>query len=137
MRVDNNGGGGPNYWPNSFGGPAPDPTAAEPPIDIFGKAARHFFSHPNDDFVQAGNLNRKVMTKTDRDHLIGNIVGHLGGAKKRIQMRQTAIFYKADSNYGTRVAKGLGLNIKKVKQLADMSQDGRVKATEEGSYKQL
>ena len=24
MRFDNNGGGGPNYWPNSMGGPAPD-----------------------------------------------------------------------------------------------------------------
>jgi len=23
MRSDNNGGGGPNYWPNTFGGPAP------------------------------------------------------------------------------------------------------------------
>jgi len=32
MRVDENGAGGPNYWPNSFGGPAPDPGAEEPPF---------------------------------------------------------------------------------------------------------
>jgi len=25
MRSDDNGGGGPNYWPNSFGGPSPNP----------------------------------------------------------------------------------------------------------------
>jgi catalase len=52
------------------------------------------------------------MTETDKEHLIGNIVGHLGNAQKRIQMRQTAIFFKADPDYGRRVAKGLGLNVK-------------------------
>ncbi len=30
MRIDGNGTAGPNYWPNSFGGPEPDPSAAEP-----------------------------------------------------------------------------------------------------------
>ena len=38
MRVDDDGGGGPNYWPNSFGGPAPDPEAGEPPFEIAGPA---------------------------------------------------------------------------------------------------
>ncbi|MFH2012363.1 MAG: hypothetical protein ABIJ37_06695 [Pseudomonadota bacterium] len=46
-------------------------------------------------------------------------------------MRQTAIFYKADPDYGSRVAKGLGLNVDDVKRLADMSQEERVKATQE------
>lgn len=32
MRVDDGGGSGPNYYPNSFGGPAPDPAAQEPAI---------------------------------------------------------------------------------------------------------
>jgi catalase len=50
-------------------------------------------------------------------------------------MRQTAIFYKADTDYGTRVAKGLGLDIKEVKRLAGLTQDERAKATAEGSYK--
>ncbi|MDQ7842076.1 MAG: catalase, partial [bacterium] len=43
MRFDSNGGGGPNYWPNSFGGPAPDPELAVPPIDVSGMAARHAY----------------------------------------------------------------------------------------------
>jgi catalase len=129
MRVDNDGGGGPNYWPNSFGGPAPDPTAGEPPFEISGQARRYSFTHPNDDFVQAGNLYRKVMTNEDRDHLIGNIVDHLGGAQKRIQLRQTAVFYKADADYGRRVAQGLGLEIKEVERLAAMSQEERANAT--------
>jgi catalase len=131
MRVDENGGGGPNYWPNSFGGPEPDPTTGEPPFEVSHLAARHPYSHPNDDFEQPGVLYRKVMTDEDRNHLIGNIVDHLGGAQKRIQLRQTALFYKADSEYGRRVAKGLGLDIKQIERLAKMSHDERAKATVE------
>ena len=120
---------GPNYYPNTFGGPEPDPRAVEPPFKVSGMAARHPYTHPNDDFVQPGDLYRKVMTDQDRDHLIGNIVAHLGGAQKRIQLRQTALFYKADSEYGRRVAEGLGLDVKEVERLAEMSQEERVKAT--------
>jgi catalase len=129
MRFDANGEGGPNYYPNSFGGPEPDAQAAEPAFEVSGMADRHAYSHPNDDFVQAGDLYRKVMTDEDRDHLIGNIVAHLGKAQKRIQLRQSAIFYKADPEYGTRVAKGLELDVKEVKRLAAMSPEERVKAT--------
>jgi catalase len=129
MRFDSNGGGSPNYYPNSFGGPVPEPQAAEPAFEVAGKAARQRYTHPNDDFVQPGTLYRKVMTDQDREHLIGNIVGHLGGAQKRIQLRQTAVFYKADPEYGTRVAEGLGLDVKEVERLANMSHEERAKAT--------
>ncbi len=53
------------------------------------------------------------------------------GAQKRIQLRQTALFFKADAEYGERVAKGLGLDVREVKRLAAMSQEERVKATAE------
>ena len=69
------------------------------------------------------------MTEQDRENLVGNIVDHLGGAQKRIQLRQTALFYKADPDYGTRVAKGLGLDVKEVEKLASMSQEERAAAT--------
>jgi catalase len=129
MRLDDNGGGTPNYWPNSFGGPSPDPGAAAPPIDVSGAAARHAYKLGDVDFVQAGDLYRKVMKDEDRKHLVGNIVSHLRGAKKRIQLRQAALFYKADADYGERVAKGLELSLEEVKRLAAMSQEDRVKAT--------
>jgi catalase len=129
MRGDGNQGGGPNYWPNSFGGPNPDPSVAPPPIDIAGMAARHEYTLGDVDFVQPKALYEKVMTDEDREHLIGNIVAHLGGAQKRIQLRQTALFYKVTPDYGTRVAKGLGLDAKEVERLAAMSQEERVKAT--------
>lgn len=129
MRIDGNGGGGPNYWPNSFGGPEPDPSAAEPDFEVERFAGRHAFNHPNDDFVQAGNLYRKVMKEQDKQNLIGNIVTHLGAAQRRIQLRQTALFFKADAEYGRRVAKGLGLDVNEVEEVAAMSQEERCKAT--------
>ena len=54
---------------------------------------------------------------------------HLGKAQKRIQLRQTAVFYKADKDYGRRVAEGLGLDMKKIERLAKMSHEERAKAT--------
>lgn len=129
MRVDGNGGPGPNYWPNSFNGPAPDAAYVEPMFEVGGMAGRHPNSYPQDDYVQAGNLYRNVMTSYDRDNLVGNIVGHLGGALKRIQLRQAAVFFKADADYGTRVAKGLGLDVGEVERLSKMTDEERAQAT--------
>lgn len=117
MRFDGNEGGKPNYYPNSFNGPEPQIDASEPAFEVSGKATRQKYTHPNDDFVQAGNLYRKVMADKDRDHLISNIVTHLCNAKKDIQIRQTKLFYKADPEYGRRVAEGLKLNLKEFKKL--------------------
>ena len=133
MRFDTNGGSGSNYWPNSFDGPAPDPAAAEPPFNVSEYADRHAYSHPNDDFVQAGNLYRNVMTDMDRENLAGNLVDHLNGAEKRIQIRQTALFYKADPDYGRKVAEGLGIDVKEIERLAAMSQEERVEAAGKGN----
>jgi catalase len=130
MRVDENGEGSPNYYPNSFGGAEPQPAMAEPALEFSGKGARQPHTHPNDDFVQAGALYRKVMNEEDRNHLIGNIIDHLGNAQKRIQLRQTALFYKADPEYGSRVAEGLRIDVKEIERLSKMSQSERAKATE-------
>ena len=54
---------------------------------------------------------------------------HLGKAQKRIQLRQTAVFYKADRGYGRREAEGLGLDMKEIERLAKMSHEERAKAT--------
>lgn len=111
MRFDGNEGDAPNYYPNSFGGPEPDLKAAEPAFEVSGKVARQTYTHPNSDFVQPGDLYRKVMTDIDREHLIGNIVTHLCNANKDIQLRQAQIFHKADPEYGQRVAEGLDIKL--------------------------
>ena len=74
------------------------------------------------------------MTEADRAHLVGNIVDHLGKAQKRIQMRQTAIFFKADPDYGRRVAAGLKLDIQEVERLANMTGEDRARSTAQGTY---
>ena len=59
---------------------------------------------------------------------------HLGNAAKRIQMRQTALFFKADPDYGRRVAAGLGLEVAAVERLAALSAEARAEATQPGTF---
>jgi catalase len=59
MRFDTNGDGSPNYYPNSLGGPEPDPKAAEPAFKTQGNATRQPYTYPNDDFLQPENSSEK------------------------------------------------------------------------------
>jgi catalase len=47
------------------------------------------------------------MTEWDRENLEGNVVSHLSRAQKLIQHRRAALFFKANPDYGRRVADGL------------------------------
>lgn len=58
MRFDGNGGGAPNYQPNSFGGPVDNPRYSEPALRIQGDADRYDHRIGNDDYTQAGDLFR-------------------------------------------------------------------------------
>ncbi|MDR2884512.1 MAG: catalase [Deferribacteraceae bacterium] len=119
----------PNYYPNSFGGAAPSNEYKLPAIDVSGTAARHEYPLGDIDFVQPGELFDRVMTDYDRANLVKNIASHLKGADMRLQLRQTALFYRASVNYGTAIANALKLNIDEVKRLAVMSNEDRAKAT--------
>lgn len=67
--------------------------------------------HRNDDYAQPGVLYSKVLNDEARANLIENIVGNLKNAKAFIQERQAKVFYKVHPEYGTRIAKGLKLNL--------------------------
>ena len=110
MRFDGNGGAEVNYEPNSFGGPTQDPKYVERPKMVSGTVARHDHRSDSDYYTQPGNLFR-LMPADAKQRLIGNIVGSLGEAPKRIQELQVGHFYKADPAYGSGVAQGLGLDI--------------------------
>jgi catalase len=129
MNFNGNGGSGPNYYPNSRGGPEPDRTAAMPQIELDAVLGRHTRASEDTDFVQPGELYRWVLDETGRAHLVSNIAESLSQAGIRIRYRQTALFYKADTDYGIRVAQALDLDPAKVKALAAMTQEERVKAT--------
>ncbi|HEY4386484.1 MAG TPA: catalase [Ktedonobacteraceae bacterium] len=111
MRFDANGAGSPNYEPNSFNGPASAPLYSASPLEVSGVTVRTGYRDQDSDFVQAGNLYR-LMTEEAKSRLVSNLVGHMKAARKDIQERQVMHFYHADADYGTRVAKGLGIEIK-------------------------
>jgi catalase len=113
MRADGNFGSTPNYEPNSFNGPTEDPAYRERPRTITGSVDRHNHRLNNDDYTQPGNLFR-LMPPDARDRLIGNIVSTMKSVPQAIQERQIQHFLKADPNYGSGVAEGLGLKIGKV-----------------------
>jgi catalase len=110
MRPDSNGGSSIYYEPNSLSGPqesAEDRTSAFP---VSGVAESVSYDH-NDHYTQAGDLYR-LMSEEERARLVENIVGAMKPVESdEIKLRQIQHFYKADPEYGTRVAKGLGLEV--------------------------
>ena len=110
MRFDDNGGGDPNYEPNSTGGPVvADPAYAEPPLKISGDADRYEQKRGvDDDYVQPGNLFR-LMTPDQQKELMENIAGSLKNAPVEIQKKMLVHFRKADPAYGDGIARELGL----------------------------
>jgi catalase len=114
MRYDHNG-NQPVYAPNSYGGPKADPQRYRDPSWFVeaGEIMRTAYeAHRDDnDFIQPGTLYRQVMTPTDRDHLVDNIVWQLSqGVERFIQERAVNDYWtKVDPDLGARVAQGLGL----------------------------
>ena len=82
--VNGNQGSGPNYEPNTLGGPVEDPSKKQVPFAVSGNAGRYAHQHPNTDYEQPGTLFRKVYTETDRAHLIENLVGALTGVRRTV-----------------------------------------------------
>ena len=108
MRFDDNYGGQVNYQPNSFDGPVDHQQFREPPLKLSGNADRYDHRKHNDDYSQAGDLYR-LMNEDQKTQLIDNIVRSMKSVPIAIQLRQVSHFYKADPDYGVRVATGLGI----------------------------
>lgn len=105
-------GGAANYWPNSIeGAPKPNPVYADPSWNLGQTIVDRFDStSDHDDYTQPGNLYR-MFDEGQRDRLTRRIAGGLGQARKEVQMRQLCHFYRADPDYGMRVAKHLGVDV--------------------------
>jgi len=115
MAVNGNQGNELNYEPNSFGGPKADEKFKDHSFKVTGLVQRFVPNHPNCDFAQPGALFRKVMDNEAKTRIVGNIVGHIKPANKEIQERQIKLLYKADPEFGNRVAQGLGIPVHKPK----------------------
>lgn len=102
----------PNYWPSSRAG-TPDvaPEFKDPAWDLGQTIVDRFDSTvDHDDYTQAGNLFR-MFDDDHRDRLATRIAGALGDAREEVQMRQLCHFFRADPDYGSRVAQKLGIQI--------------------------
>jgi catalase len=105
-------GSAPNYWPNSLEGtPKPDARYKDPAwalgqtlVDRFDSTVDH------DDFTQPGNLYR-LLDEGQKERLTTAIAGVLGQARKEVQERQLCHFFRADPDYGHRVAEKLGIAV--------------------------
>ncbi len=118
MRPDNNGGRAPNYEPNSFGGPAQDPSFREPPMTLACPVVDRWDAHEgNDGYRQVGDLFR-LMPADAQGRLIGNIVDSMQHVSREIQLRQICHFFRAEPNYGMGVAGGLGLDLSDIPGMA-------------------
>jgi len=105
-------GGQPNYWPNSYETtPMPKPEYKDPAWDL-GQAIvdRYDSTVDHDDYTQAGILYR-MFDEGHRDRLARRIAGVLGQARREVQLRQLCHFYRADEDYGLRVADKLGIDV--------------------------
>ncbi|MDN4072441.1 catalase KatA [Fictibacillus terranigra] len=110
MRFDSNGGGSVYYEPNSFGGPKETPENKQAAYPVYGVAESVGYDH-NDHYTQAGDLYR-LLSEEERTRLVNNIVEAMKPVEKEeIKLRQIQHFYKADPEYGKRIADGLGLAI--------------------------
>ena len=99
-----------NYQPSSADGV----TLADKPELKYSKLPLHGTTMQDaidkqDNFAQAGELYRSF-SETDREHLISNMAGDLGQVKNRaIQLKMISFFYRADPEYGIRLAKALNV----------------------------
>ncbi|UOQ91664.1 catalase KatA [Halobacillus shinanisalinarum] len=110
MRFDDNGGGQPNYEPNSLGGPEEQTDSKQAAYEVSGLADSVSYDH-HDHYTQAGDLYR-LLSEDERTRLVENIVGSMKPVERdEVKLRQIEHFYKADPEYGTRVAEGLGLHV--------------------------
>ena len=112
VMSQGSGGSATNYFPNSDNNaPKPDPQFKEPGLHL-GDVTADRYDHRagNDDYTQAGNLYR-LMPEDEKERLTTALAGSLEQVSPEIQNRQLCHFFRADADYGTRIAKKLGITI--------------------------
>ncbi len=102
----------PVYAPNSYGGPAADPSLTDDAGNWYadGDMVRQAYTlrEDDDDWGQAGTLVRDVMDDAARDRLVNNITGHLkDGVSDKVLERAFEYWRNVDQNIGERVEKGV------------------------------
>ncbi|MFD2760143.1 catalase [Lentibacillus juripiscarius] len=110
MAVNGNGGGRPVYEPNSIDGPVEDPASKSTSFELEGVADSVAYDS-EDHYTQPGDLYR-LMSEDEKSRLVKNFADHMRQVTRDdIKLRQIEHFYKADPEWGERVAEELGLSV--------------------------
>lgn len=94
------------YEPNSFDGPAQDPSVAEPPLKISGDADRYNHREGNDDYSQPRAL-FNLFDADQKARLFSNLAAAMHGVPQYIVDRQLAEFAKVHPDYAAGVKAAL------------------------------
>ncbi|WP_052663434.1 catalase [[Mycoplasma] testudinis] len=130
MRVDDNGGAGANYYPNSTDDFDVMPEVKVPSFSLGEVSADHYPVEIEPiDFEQPRVLFEKVMDKTAQEHTINNLAGHIKGAIVRVQKRAVALWNKVSPKLAKPLAQKLGLDYTEIDKLSKLSQKELVAAT--------
>ena len=129
MRVDGNNGATKGYSPNSIGEWRTAP-AMYAHSAVTGESMRYnpYEDRTDDCFYQPGNLYR-LMSEEQKKALISNTAEDMLPVTDNIKYRHAAHCYLADREYGTCLAKAMGIDITEVERLAAMNETERLAAT--------
>ncbi|MFI6906703.1 catalase [Nonomuraea sp. NPDC050394] len=105
----------PVYAPNSVNGPAAHPSPyAGSDYQVAGEIIRSAYTlhAEDDDYGQPRALWENVLSATDREHLVGNIVGHASAPEVTAEMKKRVVEYWSNvhKDLGQGVSQGLGLS---------------------------
>lgn len=109
--YDGAAGDAPNYEPNSFDSIVEAPEHNPTPLPVSGSAGSQARDYEQDDFAQAGELYR-LMSSEEQERLISNLAGSINEVEREdIKMRAICNFFRADREYGSRLAEAVGIDI--------------------------
>ena len=106
----------PVYAPNSYGGPAADPSRTDDAglwaADGDMVRSAYTLRADDDDFGQAGTQVREVLDDDARERLIANVAGHLlDGVSEKVLARAFQCWKNIDQEIGERIEQAVGATV--------------------------
>jgi catalase len=118
MQTTVNGGGGPNYFPNSFGGPVSSKKGELSRYSLQGDVARAE-TGDQDNFSQCRSFFITVLSEAERDRLTTNVASHMSKVRSEVvQKRALENLYRVHPEYGRSVEE-------KIRQIKTKTQQDR------------
>lgn len=110
LCFNDNQGGAPNYYPNSFGGPEPSQRTRDlqGPYKLSGEVYR-YDSGDEDNYSQPALFWSNVLDDAARKRLVSNIAGHIVNAKEFIQERAIKNFSQVSAEFGQQLREAINL----------------------------